>query len=96
MSLQISKSYKVMPASHLILFIKICRSSELEYFWSMSLYVFLGHNFAKNIFGSNFWNIARMHTFKDYVEILEKSLEPFFRKVAKTSFLGRFWPKLRK
>ena len=35
-----------------------------------------------------------MHNFRDFVKFLEKSLAPFFRKVAKTSFFGHFWPFL--
>ena len=33
-----------------------------------------------------------MHNSTDFVPFLEKSLAPFLRKVAKTSFLGHFGP----
>ena len=93
MSLQF---YKAMPASQLILFKKICRSSELEYFGLCPLRRFGPLLCQNKIVGANFWNIVRMHNSTDYAIFLEKSLDPFFRKVAKNHFWAifyGFWPK---
>jgi hypothetical protein len=53
-----------------------------------------GRGWGVTNFLGNFWNIAKMHNYTDFVPFLEKSMVQFLRKVAKTSFFGHFWPFL--